>query len=50
MVGGVLVLADTAYVVAGRTTEADGGLYVHALEPKTGKLLWSGRRVKPDVR
>jgi outer membrane protein assembly factor BamB len=46
--GGVLVAGDRAYVVAGRTTEADGGVYVHALAPATGECLWSARRVKPD--
>lgn len=48
VVGGVLLGDGIAYAVAGRTTEVDGGLYVHALEPATGRLLWSGRRVKPD--
>jgi outer membrane protein assembly factor BamB len=46
--GGVLMVDRTAYVVAGRTSEADGGLHVHALEPATGKCLWTARRVKPD--
>jgi outer membrane protein assembly factor BamB len=44
VVGGVLVAGDTAYALAGRTTEADGGLYVLALEPATGRVLWTGRR------
>ncbi len=48
VVGGVLLVGDLAYVVAGRTTESDGGLYVHALDVTTGKCLWTGRRVKPD--
>jgi len=48
VVGGVLLVGDVAYVVAGRTTESDGGLYVHALDVTTGKCLWTGRRVKPD--
>jgi outer membrane protein assembly factor BamB len=48
VVGGPVVVGDNAYVLAGRTTEADGGLYVHALEIATGKCLWSARRVKPD--
>ncbi|HET6428534.1 MAG TPA: PQQ-binding-like beta-propeller repeat protein [Phycisphaerae bacterium] len=46
--GGVLIAGEKAYVIAGRTTEADGGVYVHALDPATGKALWSARRVKPD--
>ena len=48
VLGGVLVVGDRACVIAGRTTEADGGLYVHALDVKTGKPLWSKRCVKPD--
>jgi outer membrane protein assembly factor BamB len=44
VVGGVLVAGNTAYAIAGRTTEADGGLYVAALEPATGRVLWLGRR------
>lgn len=48
VMGGVLAVDNVAYVVAGRTTETDGGLYVHALEVKTGKPLWSERRAKPD--
>jgi hypothetical protein len=48
VVGGVMTVGDLAYAVAGRTTEVDGGLYVYALKPRTGKVVWSGRRVKPD--
>lgn len=48
VVGGVLIANGAAYVVAGRTTECDGGLYVHALDVRTGKPLWSERRLKPD--
>jgi len=48
VVGGVLVVGEAACVVVGRTTEADGGLYVHAVDAATGKSLWAGRRVKPD--
>jgi outer membrane protein assembly factor BamB len=48
VVGGVLMIADRAHVVAGRTTEADGGLYVYALDFETGKPIWTARRVKPD--
>jgi len=48
VVGGVLVVKGIAYALAGRTTEADGGLHVHALKPRTGEVVWSGRRVKPD--
>jgi outer membrane protein assembly factor BamB len=40
VVGGVLVTGDTAYALAGRTTEADGGIYVLALNPLTGAPVW----------
>jgi hypothetical protein len=40
VVGGVLVAGDTAYAIAGRTSEADGGLYVIALDPLTGAAVW----------
>lgn len=40
VVGGVLVADDTAYALAGRTTEADGGLYVLAMKPATGAAVW----------
>ncbi len=37
--GSILVHQDVAYCVAGRSTFLDGGLYVHALEPRTGRVL-----------
>jgi outer membrane protein assembly factor BamB len=37
--GSVLVDKDTAYFTAGRSTYLDGGIYIYALEPATGKLL-----------
>jgi outer membrane protein assembly factor BamB len=40
VVGGVVVAGDTAYALAGRTTEADGGLYVLAMNPATGAPVW----------
>jgi len=44
VVGGVLVVGDMAYAIAGRTTEVDGGLYVVAFDTKSGRLAWQGRR------
>ncbi len=44
VVGGVLVVDRTAYALAGRVTETDGGIYVSALEAATGKIRWTGRR------
>ncbi|MDA1015523.1 MAG: PQQ-binding-like beta-propeller repeat protein [Planctomycetota bacterium] len=43
VVGGVLVYDGLAYCVAGRHTGADGGLFVSAVQPQTGKLVWSGQ-------
>ena len=36
--GSTMVLGDTVYVVAGRHSGADGGLYGYALDAATGKL------------
>ena len=41
VVGGVLVSGGLAYAVCGRSTEIDGGLTVYALDPSTGKTVWS---------
>jgi outer membrane protein assembly factor BamB len=41
VLGSVLVHDGVAYAAAGRTPEADGGLHVHALDPRTGRVLWS---------
>jgi len=37
--GSVLVTGGAAYCTAGRSTYLDGGIYVFALDPATGKLL-----------
>ena len=42
-VGTVLVHEGTAYASAGRTCESDGGIALAALEPATGKAIWSKR-------
>ena len=39
--GSVLVLNDTLYFAAGRCSYLDGGIFVYALDPATGKLLKS---------
>jgi outer membrane protein assembly factor BamB len=44
VVGGVLLVGDMAYAVAGRTTEVDGGLYVVGFDAQSGKVVWEGRR------
>ena len=41
VLGSILVHDGVAYAAAGRAPGADGGIHVHALEPRTGKLLWS---------
>jgi hypothetical protein len=37
--GSVLVVDDTAYFAAGRSSFLDGGIYLYALEPTTGEVL-----------
>ncbi|HUT09693.1 MAG TPA: PQQ-binding-like beta-propeller repeat protein [Thermoguttaceae bacterium] len=37
--GNVLIQNDVAYIVAGRSSFLDGGIYVCAVEPATGRLL-----------
>ncbi|MBM4034803.1 MAG: hypothetical protein FJ291_23915, partial [Planctomycetes bacterium] len=41
--GSVLVLDGVAYFAAGRQPLADGGIIVFAVEPATGKALWTKR-------
>lgn len=41
--GSVAVIDDVAYFAAGRQPLADGGILVFAVEPKTGKRLWTRR-------
>ena len=43
VVGGVLVYDGLAYCVAGRHSGADGGLFVSAIQPRSGKLVWNGQ-------
>jgi len=39
--GSVLVSNDTLYFAAGRSSYLDGGIFLYALEPRTGRLLKS---------
>jgi len=39
--GSVLVLNDTLYFAAGRSSYLDGGIFVYAMNPRTGELLKS---------
>ncbi len=41
--GSVLVQNNVAYVTAGRSSFLDGGIYVHGLDPATGKMLSTAR-------
>jgi outer membrane protein assembly factor BamB len=45
--GSVLILSDLAYVSAGRSTFLDGGLYLYALEPATGKVVYQHQELGP---
>jgi outer membrane protein assembly factor BamB len=41
--GSVLILDDLAYVAAGRSSYLDGGIYLYALDPVTGRVVHRGR-------
>ena len=41
IMGSVLILKDTLYVAAGRSSFLDGGIFLYALNPRSGKLLKS---------
>jgi len=45
--GSVLILDGLAYVAAGRSTYLDGGLYLYALEPATGKVVYHHQELSP---
>ncbi len=45
--GSVLVRNGLAYVAAGRNSFADGGIFLYALEPSTGKVVHHRRMVGP---
>ncbi len=47
VVGGVLAEEGLAYVVAGRSTDVEDGLFVYGIDPREGKLAWSSRRPLP---
>jgi outer membrane protein assembly factor BamB len=46
--GSVLMLKGLAYVVAGRSSYLDGGLYLHALDPATGQVKHSHNYAGPN--
>lgn len=48
VLGSVLIHDGVAYVAAGRAPGSDGGLHVHALEPRSGRVLWSRNLAKAD--
>jgi len=41
--GSVLVVDDVAYFAAGRQSLADGGIFLFAVEPRTGAIRWVHR-------
>ena len=47
--GSVLVQGGVAFVGAGRSTYLDGGIYLWALDPATGKLLARGHTSGPET-
>ena len=46
--GSILVKDDVAYLAAGRSSYLDGGIYVHALDPRTGEILGQQVIYSPD--
>ena len=45
--GSVLMLDSLAYVSAGRSTYLDGGLFLYALDPETGKVVHQHQEIGP---
>ncbi|MDP6636512.1 MAG: PQQ-binding-like beta-propeller repeat protein [Phycisphaerae bacterium] len=45
--GSVLMLDGLAYVSAGRSTYLDGGIFLYAIEPKTGKVVHQHQEIGP---
>ncbi len=45
--GSVLVLDGLAYVSAGRSTYLDGGIFLYALDPKTGRVVHQHQELGP---
>ena len=45
--GSVLILKDTLYFAAGRSSFVDGGVFLYALNPRTGELLKSRANYGP---
>ena len=45
--GSVLILDDLAYVSAGRSTFLDGGLFLYAIEPDTGRVVYQHQESGP---
>lgn len=45
--GSLPIVDGKLFVIAGRHTGMDGGVYVYALEPATGKVIWHSRPKYP---
>ena len=48
--GSVLIQGGVAYIAAGRSSFLDGGIYVYAVDPATGKVLREKRVYSPDAK
>lgn len=48
--GSILVDQGVAYFAAGRHPGSDGGVHVHALNPKSGELLWEKTVTESGVK
>ena len=48
--GSVLIQGGVAYITAGRSSFLDGGIYVLAVDPATGKVLRENRVYSPDAK
>ncbi len=48
--GSVLILRDTLYFAAGRSSYLDGGIFVYALDPRTGRVRKSRSNYGPFTK
>ena len=49
VIGSVLTASDTAFFCAGRHSEADGGLYMFAVDPADGRIKWQRNIYREDA-
>ena len=48
--GNVLIHDDKAWFAAGRSSYLDGGIYIYALDPKSGKILFQNTIYSPNPK